>query len=357
MPTKETVIRNEIVRVSGKVKAITVPKEKTHEILKRVELRLLDKKYEVLMPSVDNMDKNTIDLQGMMTFIQEYISMLIQGSSPYSTNNYAQIAITTTTGGKILLNYSNTIINNAQGVSTAIQIFGQQNSLNVQYYYIGFDTTNNAYQANYLELYATGWAYYPSGSSCSPPCGSPCSCAYTTNLIRIAYSSLSINKQSNYDLFILWLIEFQNVPEYLLIFIPMIPATPGLIPEMFKLGTMTSGSAFQVYVNNGNCKFTCGGNCPVNMTLGGFMISIQNNTIVLQLPFMTPINGGTSQAEVLICGNFIYNNSAVIQNSGIYVGQVTYTFSSSYSTTIATASSGYIFYALLSVIAITFTVS
>jgi len=137
----------------------------------------------------------------------------------------------------------------------------------------------------------------------------------------------------------------------------MIPATPGLIPEMFKLGTMTSGSAFQVYVNNGNCKFTCGGNCPVNMTLGGFMISIQNNTIVLQLPFMTPINGGTSQAEVLICGNFIYNNSAVIQNSGIYVGQVTYTFSSSYSTTIATASSGYIFYALLSVIAITFTVS
>jgi len=77
MPTKETVIRNEIVRVSGKVKAITIPKEKTQEILKRVELRLLDKKYEVLMPSVDNMEKNTIDLQGMMTFIQKYLSMIL----------------------------------------------------------------------------------------------------------------------------------------------------------------------------------------------------------------------------------------------------------------------------------------
>jgi len=79
MPTKETVIRNEIVRVSGKVKAITIPKEKTQEILKRVELRLLDKKYEVLMPSVDNMEKNNIDLQGMMTFIQKYLSMMLQG--------------------------------------------------------------------------------------------------------------------------------------------------------------------------------------------------------------------------------------------------------------------------------------
>ncbi len=96
MPTKEMVIRNEIVRVNGKVKAITIPKEKTQEILKRVELRLLDKKYEVLMPSVDNMDKNTIDLQGMMTFIQGYLSMFF-GSFPSNTSSpNVQIVITTT---------------------------------------------------------------------------------------------------------------------------------------------------------------------------------------------------------------------------------------------------------------------
>jgi len=80
MPTKETVIRNEIVRVNGKVKAITIPKEKTQEILKRVELRLLDKKYEVLMPPIDNMEKNTIDLQGMMKFIQEFLSLMFTSS-------------------------------------------------------------------------------------------------------------------------------------------------------------------------------------------------------------------------------------------------------------------------------------
>ena len=357
MPAKETVIRNEIVRVKGKVKAITVPKEKTQEILRRVELRVLDKKYEVLMPPPDGMEKNNIDLQGMATFIQEYLSILFQSSSPYSTNNYAQIVITTNTGGKILLNYGNTVVNNAQGVTTAIQVFGQQNAMTIQYYYIGYDTTDSSYQGNYLELYATAWAYNASGSSCSPPCSSPCSCAYTTNLIRIAFANLSINKQSNYDLFILWLIEFQNIPQYLLIFIPQIPATPGLIPETFKLGTMTAGSGFNVYVNNGNCNFACGGNCPTNLSIGAFMLSIQNNTIVLQIPLMIPISGGASQAQVLICGNFIYNNSAVIQGSGIYVGQATYTFSPSYSTTIAPPSSGYTFYALLTVIAITFTVS
>jgi len=97
MPTKETVIRNEIVRVNGKVKAITVPKEKTQEILERRTLRLLDKKYEVLMPSVDNMDKNTIDLQGMMTFIQEYLTMIYTGSSNGSSN--VQIVITDTCKG------------------------------------------------------------------------------------------------------------------------------------------------------------------------------------------------------------------------------------------------------------------
>jgi len=100
MPAKETAIRNEIVRVKGKVKVITIPKEKTQEILRRVELRMLDKKYETLMPPSDGMEKNNIDLQGMATFIQEYLTMLIQGYPSSETNILAQIVITTTSGAK-----------------------------------------------------------------------------------------------------------------------------------------------------------------------------------------------------------------------------------------------------------------
>ncbi len=55
MPTKEVVVKNEIVKVKGRVKAITVPKEKTQEILKRKEFRILDKKYEVLVPPLDEL--------------------------------------------------------------------------------------------------------------------------------------------------------------------------------------------------------------------------------------------------------------------------------------------------------------
>jgi len=348
MPTKETVIRNEIVRVSGKVKAITVPKENTQEILERRTLRLLDKKYEVLMPSIDNMDKNTIDLQGMMTFIQGYLSSLFTGSGPTSVPTLAKIVITTTSGSQIQLNYGHTVLNNAQGVTTAMQIFGQQNSMQVQYYFIGYDTTNSSYQGNYLELYSTSYAY--AGT------------IYFSNLVRIAYASLSINKQSNYDLFILWMIEFQNVPSYLIIFIPVIPGSPGLIPTTFNAPQALNPSSFNVYVNNGNCNFTCGGNCPSGSP-GNFMLSIQNNTIILQIPILVPISGGSSSAEVLVCEAGIYepitNGITPGQSvaSGGFVLGYPYNFNSSYSTTIAPPSSGYIFFALLAVIAITFTVS
>ncbi len=334
MPTKETVIRNEIVRVNGKVKAITIPKEKTQEILERRTLRLLDKKYEMIMPSVDNMDKNTIDLQGMMTFIQEYLSMIFQASSPYRPSSYAQIVITDTSGNQYQLNYANTVTNNAQGVTTAMQIFGPQNSMTVQYYFIGFDTTDSSYQSNYLELYSSSYvvaittAYFQIYS----------------NLVRIAYANLSINKSPNYDLFILWLIEFQNVPSYIVLFIPT-------IPNPSQIGTSTSQNAmqslFNVYVNNGNCTFTCSGNCPSNSP-NNFMISVQNNTIVLQIPVMIGISGGSSSAEILICANAKYYD---------YTNSNTITFSSSYSTTITPPSSGYVFYILMTAIAITFTVS
>jgi len=348
MSTKETVIRNEIVRVKGKVKAITVPKEKTQEILERRTLTLLDKKYEVLMPSVDNMDKNTIDLQGMMTFIQGYLSMMFSGSGSGYEPTLAKIVITTTSGSQIQLNYGNTVLYNAQGVTTAMQIFGQQNSMQVQYYFIGYDTTNNSYQGSYLELYAT--SYMQNGN------------IYLSNLVRIAYANLSINKLSNYDLFILWMIEFQNVPSYLIIFIPVIPSSPGLVSNPFVNSPYGGTSSFVVYVNNGNCNFTCSGNCPSGSP-SNFMLSIQNNTIILQIPILVPISGGSSSAEVLICETAKYytNTNSVTPGqsagSGNFALDNLYTFNSSYSTTIAPPSSGYIFFALLAVIAITFTVS
>jgi len=341
MPTKETVIRNEIVRVSGKVKAITIPKEKTQEILKRVELRLLDKKYEVLMPSVDNMDKNTIDLQGMMTFIQQYLSMMFQGGSPYSPSSYAKIVITDTSGNKYQLNYAGTVTNNTQGVTSAMQIFGPQNAMQVQYYFIGFDTTNSSYQANYLELYSTSEIYNCTSWACN---------YHYSNLVRIAYANLSINKQPNYDLFILWLIEFQNVPSYLVAFIPFLGNSYYIAPVSFVSEPVSGSppaSSLNVYVNNGNCNFKCNGNCPSGSPKN-FMISVQNNTIVLQIPVMVFINGGSSSAEILICANANYTVS---------YGTPLASFSSSYSTTIAPPSSGYTFYILMTAIAITFTVS
>jgi len=341
MPTKETVIRNEIVRVNGKVKAITIPKEKTQEILKRVELRLLDKKYEVLMPPIDNMEKNTIDLQGMMKFIQEFLSLMFTSSGSGDASQAVQIVITDTSGNKYQLNYSANVINNAQGVTTAIQIYGPQNSMTVQYYFIGFDTTNSSYQSNYLELYSSPWAFYYGyllGSN-----------AYThnwiySNPVRIAYANLSINKSPNYDLFILWLIEFQNVPSYIVLFIPTIPNPSSIVTVTFQSAIR---STFTIYANNGNCNFTCNGNCPSNGTYN-FMLSIQNNTIVLQMPFMIAIDGGSSSAEILMC---MYANYALGANASRF------TFSSSYSTTIVPPSSGYTFYILMVTLAIMFTVS
>jgi hypothetical protein len=249
--------------------------------------------------------------------------------------------ITTTSGEKIQLNFFRIIQNNFQGVSTAVQVFGQQNSMNVQYYFIGYDTTNNSYQANFLELYALSWV---NGNAFS-------------QLVRIAYANLSINKQPNYDLFILWMIEFQNIPSYLLIFIPIIPGTPGVAP--LQLGG-SGNSSFIVYANNGNCNFTCGGNCNSNRP-SNFMLSIQNNTIVLQIPVLVPIGGGSSSAQILICGTTVYNGITFLGGYGGPPYNVNsygkFTLSSSYSTTIVPPSSGYIFFVLLAVITMIFTVS
>ena len=238
----------------------------------------------------------------------------------------------------------NTVTNNAQGVTTAIQIFGQQNSMTVQYYFIGFDTTNSSYQSNYLELYSSPWAFYYSAQAGT---GIPTYNWIYSNPVRIAYANLSINKSSNYDLFILWLIELQNVPSYLILFIPAIPNPSQIAPVVLVPSYRNQPSSFNVYANNGSCNFTCNGNCPSNSP-NNFMLSVQNNTIVLQIPVMIGISGGTSSAEILICVNANY---AVTSDANMI------TFSSSYSTTIVPPSSGYTFYILMTAIAITFTVS
>jgi hypothetical protein len=129
-------------------------------------------------------------------------------------------------------------------------------------------------------------------------------------------------------------------------FIPTIPGNPSIATRAFYAGQAVP-STFNVYVNNGNCTFTCNGNCPKGNT-GNFMISVQNNTIVLQIPVLALIGNGTSSAEVLICEYANYQFTDLVTVEG---------FSASYSTTIVPPSSGYIFIALLTVIAITFTVS
>jgi len=81
MPVKEVAVDGQIVRIKGRVKAITVPKEKTREILKRTELTILDKKYEALLPPLDDMEHNTIDVQGLASLVQQYLKFAFQGAT------------------------------------------------------------------------------------------------------------------------------------------------------------------------------------------------------------------------------------------------------------------------------------
>jgi len=226
MPAKEVVVKNEIVKVKGRVKAITVPKEKTQEVLKRKELRILDKKYEVLMPPLDDMEKNTIDAQGFSQILSEFLQYMLLGASSgqYNPSTLAKIIIYTNSGSQVTLQYTSQMSSNSQGVVVLNQFFGSNNLMNIQYYFIGFDTTSNSYQGSSLELYVAGAILAKN-------------VAYGyTNLIRIAYSSLSVNKTSDHNLFIVWLIEYQGVPYYLLLFIPTFMSSIIMIP--YAIGTL-----------------------------------------------------------------------------------------------------------------------
>jgi len=339
MPAKEVVVKNEIVKVKGRVKAITVPKEKTQEVLKRKELRILDKKYEVLMPPLDDMEKNTIDAQGFSQILSEFLQYMLLGASSgrYNPSTLAEIIIYTNSNSQVTLQYTSQMSSNSQGVVVLNQFFGSNNLMNIQYYFIGFDTTSNSYQGSSLELYVAGAILAKNG--------------YTgyTDLIRIAYSSLSVNKTSDHNLFIVWLIEYQGVPYYLLLFIPTFMSSIIMIP--YAIGSLSGSTSFNIYGYNGNCNLACNGNCPFAY-ISGYIVTVQNGNPILQIPATIPVGNAVSSEQVLVCSTVTYYIHNPNTNS-----YSRYNIGSSYSTDVALSPSGSTFYVFFITLSITFQVS
>jgi len=343
MPAKEVVVKNEIVKVKGRVKAITVPKEKTQEVLKRKELRILDRKYEVLMPPLDDMEKNTIDVQGFSQLLNEYLPfvMFYIVQSQYKPSTYAEIVIYTNSNNRVTLQFTGQMSTNSQGVLVFNQTFSSNNSMDIQYYFVGFDTTNSSYQGSSLELYVTGVIYTNINT------------IILTDLIRIAYASLSVNKTSNENLFIVWLIEYQGVPYYLLVFIPTFVSSLGII--LYQIGayngSTNSSTSFTIYGYNGSCTLACNGNCP-SANIGGYVLTVQNGTPTVQIPAIIPASNGVSSAQVLICSTVTYGicDNNLSCHSAFYL-------SSSYSENVALSPSGGTFYVFFLTLTITYQVS
>jgi hypothetical protein len=346
MPVKEVAIDGQIVRIKGRVKAITVPKDKTQEILKRTELTILDKKYEALLPPLDDMEHNTIDVQGLASLVQQYLRFAFQEATNwYQPSPLSKMVIYTNSGTVIQLNFANSISNNSQGMLVLNQTFTSNNLMNIQYYFVGFDTTDNTYQGSSLELYVTATF------------GDPYTLNSFTNIVRIAYASLSINKPSDSNLFIVWLIEYQNIPYYLLPFIPLFASNPGIY---------VTAVSFTTYVSNGSCNLACKGNCPAYSPYG-FLVTVQNNTVLVQIPATVPVGGGVSSAQALICGGVTVAIGTITPTTkeiytSYYAGyalnvSATYNFNSSYSTAMALSPSGGSFYVFFTTVAVTYQVS
>lgn len=288
---QKLVLRNEVIKVKGHVKAITVKKEDFFKILKLTKLRILDNEYSVLMPPIDGLQKNTIDFNGLATIIQQYISIVLNGAN----NNLGQTPakmVLTTQSGNVTFSYSNSISLNTQGVTVYLQVLRENNSYTFQYFYVGFDTTNASYSTSQLELYASAYviAHEPDTNQ-NPP--------YYTNIVRIAYTNTSFTKSSDSYLFIVWLIEFQNIPPYLLLFTPTLVNNVGIALISFSCFALPCSSAI-IYFSNGNCNFACGGNCP-SSGLGGFITYVQNNSVILEFPLATPLGTGVTNVEVMLC--------------------------------------------------------
>jgi hypothetical protein len=331
---QKLVIRNEVVKVKGRVKVITIKKEEFDKFLKLTKLRILDKEYNALMPPLDNLQKNTIDVNGLATLIQQYMTAIIHQSGNTSGTSPAQMVITTSTS-TVPLSYTGSINPNSQGVTVYIQVFQESGNYTFQYFYIGFDTTDSSYTTSQIELYVSAYAH--TNTQYAPGCPNGNTSIFT-NTVRIAYTSTSFTKTPDSYLFIVWLIEFQNIPPYLLFFTPTLQNNLN-IEAMTECATSTSDS---VYFNNGKCNLTCGGNCP-SAGLGGFVTFVQNNNVILEFPLAISLGAGVSSVEVLLCTSTSYINMP--------------TFSGSISTTIAPPVSGATFYVVIATITITYQAS
>jgi len=284
---QKLVLRNEVVKVKGRVKVITVKKEDFFKVLKLTKLKVLDKEYEALMPPLDGLQKNTIDVNGLATLVQQFMTAMITAPVGNNQTTPAEIVLTTQSGN-ITLSYASNINLNSQGVTIYLQVLQEGGNYTFQYYYVGFDTTNDSYSTSQLELYVSAYIV----ANFSPSTGSN---VYYTNTVRIAYTSASFTKSNDSYLFIVWLIEFQNIPPYLLIFTPILQNNVGITPF-----TIPNGSSATIYFNNGSCNFSCGGSCPP-ASLGGFITYVQNNSVVLEFPLTAPLGTGVSNIEVLLC--------------------------------------------------------
>lgn len=323
---QKLVLSNEIVKVKGRVKVITVKKGEFDKILKSVKLRILNKEYEALMPPLDGMKKNTIDVNGLASLIQQYVSFMTTYNGNLQQTLPAQMVLTTQSG-TVIFSYTGSVSPNSQGVIVYLQALQEGGNYTFQYFYVGFDTTNSSYTTSELELYASATSSGNSGQ-------------LYTGLIRIAYTTASFTKTSDSYLFIVWLIEFQNVPSYLVFFTPILQNVTGLF-------TYYSNSSYLIYFNNGNCNFTCGGNCPsagcqfigINNACG-YIVYVQNNNVILEIPATVPVGAGVSSVEMLLCVTTSFNNAPAI--------------SGSVSTTLTPPVSGATFYIALVTITVTF---
>jgi len=317
---QKLVLKNEILKIKGRVKVIMVKKDDFDKILKLTKLRILNKEYEALVPPLDNLQKNTIDVNGLATLLQEYYTDLFYGVGYTNTTTPAQMVLTTS-GGTTTLSYNNNIQSNSRGVTLFMQVFQENNSYTFQYYYVGFDTTNSSYTTSQIELYVSAELF--NGYK-----------IVYTDLVRIAYTNLTFTKTSDSFLFIVWLIEFQNIPSYL------VPFTP-ILQNNFEV-YQTASSTYIIYFNNNNCNFTCGGNCP-SSKLNGFITYVQNNSVILEFPTTISSTTSISNIDILFCVTGIYN---FMPN-----------FSGNISTTLSPPVSGASYYAITVTITVTYQVS
>jgi len=314
---QKLVLKNEVVKVKGRVKVVTIKKDEFEKFLQLRKLKILDKEYEALMPPVDSLEKNTIDVNGLAILVQQFMAGMLFASGTTSSVSPAQMVLTTQ-NNMITLSYTGNININSQGVTVYLQVLQENGNWTYQYYYIGFDTTNSSYTISQLELYASSAMFTIANT-------------YYTNLVRIAYTNASFSKTSDSYLFIVWLIEFENLPPYLVPFTPLLQNNIGA-KAFFSPN-------YNVYFNNGNCNFECGGNCP-STKLSGFIIYIQNNSVVLEFPVTAPLGTGTTNLEVLLCAGIDFNNIPNVSGST--------------STTLTPPVTGATFYVAIATITITY---